>query len=304
MKLLVTGNCGFIGQNFVRMFRNSHEIIGIDKLGYAHDPNAINLCKTIKEDICNINEIKIDKDFDAIIHFGAESHVDNSISSPLPFIESNVVGTFKLLEFVRKNKIPKFIHISSDEVYGDLQFDDPPFSNLYQMKPSSPYSASKASSDLLVLAYNRTYNINSVIVRSCNNYGPYQYKEKFIPVIILNALNNRSIPLYGDGLNVREWIFVEDNCRAIMSVLENGKSGDIYNVGSGIELSNKLIIKKILRSMKKSTLVEFVEDRKGHDRRYSMCCNIRSENWNPTVSLAKGLKKTIEWYTQNPNYWE
>lgn len=306
MKILVTGNCGFIGQNFVRLYKDEHEIVGIDNLSYAHDSKAKLLCKTYEENIININNINdLPTDFDIVFHFGAESHVDNSIKSPSPFIYSNINGTFQILEFVKKYKID-LIMISTDEVYGDLEKDDPPFSNYYQMKPSSPYSASKASADMLVQSYHRTYGINTKIIRSCNNYGPYQYKEKFIPVIILNALNNSKIPLYGSGENIREWIFVEDNCRAIMEIAQNGKNGEIYNVGSGCEITNKEMIYKILKIMKKpNSLIEHVEDRKGHDKRYALNSDKTYKlGWTPKENLETGLRKTIQWYEKNQNYWE
>jgi dTDP-glucose 4,6-dehydratase len=211
------------------MYKDQHEIIGIDKLGYASDKNAISLCYGVYADICNIHKCDLPTDFDAIINFAAESHVDNSIASPEPFMTSNFMGTYQLLEFARKHNIPRFVQIGTDEVYGDLSPDDPPFSNLHEMKPSSPYSASKASADMLVLAYHRTYGMDVVITRSCNNYGPYQYKEKLIPVVITKSLNDEQIPLYGDGLNMREWIYVEDNCEGIMASVLKGKSGGIYN---------------------------------------------------------------------------
>jgi len=307
MKLLVTGNCGFIGQNFVRLYRGQHQIIGFDMLGYAHDPNAVDLCDTYPEPLCRLRSMPdMPTDFDAVIHFAAESHVDNSIASPGPFISSNIGGTFQVLEFVREHNIPRLLHISTDEVYGDLEVNDPPFSDYYQMKPSSPYSASKAAADMLVMAYHRTYGLNTTIVRPCNNYGPYQYKEKFIPVIVSNALKDNEIPLYGTGLNIREWMFVEDNCRGIMAALKNGKGGEIYNLGSGAEITNKDLIHMILDIMDKPlSLIKHVEDRKGHDKRYALDSSksYNELNWKPQISLSEGIQKTVDWYIKNDNYW-
>lgn len=310
MKILVTGNCGFIGQNFVRMYKDEHEIIGFDAKLYAHDWRAASLCRTMTGDISNKNHLDFLFNnvgpFDAIVNFAAESHVDNSIKSPRPFI-NNFLGTFELLEKFRKYNHGRFLQVSTDEVLGDLKKDDLPFSNSYELKPSSPYSASKASSDLLTLSYARTYNINVVITRSCNNYGRFQYKEKLLPVIILNALKNKQIPVYGTGENQREWIYVEDNCEGIMSALIHGKSSGIYNLGSGIEITNLDLVKKILDIMgKPHSLISFVEDRKGHDFRYFMDSSISNKelNWNARTSLEIGLEKTINWFTSNPNYWE
>jgi dTDP-glucose 4,6-dehydratase len=307
MKLLVTGNCGFIGQNFVRIYKHEHEIFGIDKLGYASDKNASKLCCQYYFDICDIDKSNIPTDFDAIINFAAESHVDNSIKSPEPFVYSNIIGTFKLLEFAKKYNIPKFVQISTDEVNGDLKPDELPFSDFYKLKPSSPYSASKASADCLVNSYHKTYGLHTIITRSCNNYGPYQYKEKLIPVVINNALNDKPIPLYGDGLNVREWMYVKDNCKGIMAALLNGKSGEIYNLGSGLEYSNKDLINNILTLMNKPlSLIQFVEDRKGHDRRYALNSykSYKKLKWGPIITLHTGLNRTIKWFKNNSNYWE
>ena len=305
MKILVTGHCGFIGQNFVRMFSDEHNFTGIDKLGYASDENATQLCLTHTLDLSDntfLSQcekiIKENDNFDAIVNFAAESHVDNSIKSPGVFVQSNIVGTFNLLEIARKFNIPKFIQISTDEVYGDLSLDDPPFSDLGALKPSSPYSASKASADLLVQSYFRTFGLNGCIVRSCNNYGPHQFEEKLIPVVITRALQNKKIPIYGTGKNVREWIYVQDNCRAIMLVLQFGENHKIYNLGSGVEKDNLELVGLILDKMNKShSLIEFVEDRKGHDYRYALDSSlIRTElNWAPRVAFDEGLERTIKY---------
>jgi len=299
MKILITGNCGFIGQNLVRLYRGIHDFVGLDKLGYASNMEAMKLCPTWKMDLAfdDLNPV-FNQKFDAILHCAAESHVDNSINSPSPFIYSNYIGTFKILEMAKRFKI-KFVYVSTDEVMGDLNPGDPPFSNPYSIKPSSPYSASKAAADCLVSSYHKTYNMDTIIVRPCNNYGPFQFDEKFIPVIIKNALNNSPIPLYGDGLNMREWIHVYDNCDGIMSALCNGKSGEIYNLGSGEEITNLELIKIILNHLNKpESLIKFVEDRKGHDRRYFMDSSQSYKDlmWNPKTKFINGIKETVEWY--------
>jgi dTDP-glucose 4,6-dehydratase len=307
MRLLVTGHCGFIGQNFVRMYHKQHQIVGIDKMGYASDKEAANFCtKHLELDIARSGFEAIFDDineqygpFDAIVNFAAESHVDNSIKSPDVFIQSNIIGTFNLLEAARKHNVKKFIQIGTDEVYGDLMPDDPPFPDLHIMKPSSPYSASKASADLLALSYHRTYGLDVVVTRSCNNYGPYQHGEKFIPVIITKALNDETIPVYGTGLNMREWIYVEDNCEGVMKAVLNGASGSIYNLGSGEEKTNLDLVREILSNMGKPlSLIEMVEDRKGHDFRYFLDSDISYDelDWKPDTEFSKGIRETIDHY--------
>ena len=307
MRLLVTGHCGFIGQNFVRMYHKQHQIVGIDKMGYASDKEAANFCtKHLELDIARSGFEAIFDDineqygpFDAIVNFAAESHVDNSIKSPDVFIQSNIIGTFNLLEAARKHNVKKFIQIGTDEVYGDLMPDDPPFPDLHIMKPSSPYSASKASADLLALSYHRTYGLDVVVTRSCNNYGPYQHGEKFIPVIITKALNDETIPVYGTGLNMREWIYVEDNCEGVMKAVLNGTSGSIYNLGSGEEKTNLDLVREILSNMGKPlSLIEMVEDRKGHDFRYFLDSDISYDelDWKPDTEFSKGIRETIDHY--------
>ena len=310
MKILVTGNCGFIGQNFVRLFKDKYDLIGFDKLGYASDYKSSVLCKTYVGDLCDkefLFKIVKEEKFDFIVNFAAESHVDNSITSPELFIYSNFVGTFNILEAARKYKVPKIVQIGTDEEMGDLQFDDPPFYDSDHIKPSSPYSASKAAASLLALSYNRTYNMNVVVTRSCNNYGPYQYKEKLLPVVISNALNDKKIPVYGDGKNVREWIFVEDNCYGVEAAMLNGAPGKVYFLGSGIEYDNLTLIKKILSVVGKSEgLISFVTDRKGHDLRYALDCEktYTDLNWKPKTDIYNGLKITVDWIKDNKNYWE
>ena len=307
MNILITGHCGFIGQNFVKLYHKKHQIIGIDKMGYASDSAAAKYCAAHYEiDISSPNfEDLFDSinnqhgPFDAIINFAAESHVDNSIKSPEVFIHSNVVGTFNLLESARKHNISKFLQIGTDEVYGDLQPDDLPFSNPHELKPSSPYSASKAAADLLALSYHRTYGMNVIITRSCNNYGPHQHKEKFIPVIITKILNNESIPVYGTGLNMREWIYVDDNCEGVMQALLKGHPGTVYNLGSGYEETNLNLVKIILSELNKpASFIKMVDDRKGHDFRYFLDSekSYQELGWKPRTSFSEGIKKTIEYY--------
>lgn len=310
MRILVTGNCGFIGQNFVRMYADKHDIIGVDKMGYASDPTALKLSPTFLTDISNARLVdRIFRYFkpEAVVNFAAESHVDRSIQDASPFIQSNIVGTQVLLEAAVRHSVGRFLQVSTDEVYGDLQPDDPPFSNLHLLKPSSPYSASKTAADMLVLAWHRTHGLDTVITRTVNNYGPYQYPEKLIPVVIHQALADEPIPVYGTGSNIREWIHVRDNCRAIMYALNEGTAGGIYNIGSGDELENLYLVKMILTIMgKPESLINFVEDRKGHDLRYALdSCLLRNEtDWKPLVGLDSGLRETIKWYMDNPDHWE
>ena len=307
MNILITGHCGFIGQNFVKLYHKEHQIVGVDKMGYASDRSAAKYCAAHYEiDISSPDfEDMFDSinnqhgPFDAIINFAAESHVDNSIKRPEVFIHSNIVGTFNLLEAARKHNIRKFLQIGTDEVYGDLQPDDLPFSNPHEMKPSSPYSASKAAADLLALSYHRTYGMNIIITRSCNNYGPHQHKEKFIPVIITKILNNESIPVYGTGLNMREWIYVDDNCEGVMQALLKGRPGTVYNLGSGYEETNLNLVKTILSELgKPASFIKMVEDRKGHDFRYFLDSekSYQELGWKPRTSFSEGIKKTIEYY--------
>jgi len=307
MKLLVTGHCGFIGQNFVKLYHEQHKIVGIDKMGYASDNSAAKFCHEHYEidisrpDFEAIFDAINDRHgpFDAVVNFAAESHVDNSIKSPGVFIHSNIVGTFNLLEAARKHNIGKFLQIGTDEVYGDLQPNDLPFSNPHEMKPSSPYSASKAAADLLALSYHRTYGMHIIVTRSCNNYGPHQYEEKFIPVIITKALNNEEIPVYGTGLNMREWIYVGDNCEGVMQALIKGQAGVAYNLGSGHEETNLNLVKTILATVDKpASLIKMVNDRKGHDFRYFLDSEktYRELEWKPKTSFSEGIRKTIEHY--------
>lgn len=311
MRILVTGCCGFIGQNFMRLYAGSNDLVGIDAMLYASDRKAAELGRVMVGDITRPGDLdelfKYYGPFGAIVHFAAESHVDNSIRSPRPFMASNFMGTFELLEKAREHGVQRFLQVGTDEVYGDLMPGDPPFSDLHNLRPSSPYSASKAAADLLVLSYGRTFGMDVLVTRSCNNYGPYQYKEKFLPVVILNAMGNRMIPVYGTGTNQREWIYVEDNCRGIMAALERGKAMGIYNLGSGVEARNIDMVGKVLDIMDKPrSLISFVEDRKGHDFRYFLDSSVAAAElgWSAGTPLDEGLRRTVEWFTENPEYWE
>jgi len=313
-RVLVTGGAGFIGSNFIRYVLKAREdfsIINYDKLTYAG--NLANLesvadnlnYEFVKGDICDATAVEAAMDgCDAVVHFAAESHVDRSIYEPAPVIQTNVTGTFTLLEVARKTSVSRFVHVSTDEVYGDI----PPgvFANEnFPLRPSSPYSASKAASDLLVQSYVRTYKLPAVITRSSNNYGPYQFPEKFLPLMITNSLSNKPLPVYGDGKQQRDWLHVEDNCRGILSVLEKGKIGGVYNIG-GLDLEENLTLALRILNLtgKPESLVSYVQDRPGHDRRYALNCHkMKTElGWGPSISLEEGLRRTIDWY-ENRGQW-
>lgn len=311
MRLLITGGAGFIGSNFIRHLLNSGQgygIVNYDKLTYAGNlENLADLEKRpdyrfVRGDICDAPSVGQALDgCDGIVHFAAESHVDRSIYEPAPVIETNVTGTFVLLQTAKKLGIRKFIHVSTDEVYGDLKADEFSGEN-HGLAPSSPYSASKASSDLLVLSYVRTYGFPAVITRASNNYGPYQFPEKFLPLMISNAMDGKPLPIYGDGKQQRDWLHVEDHCRGIHAVLERGRIGEVYNIG-GLDIEDNLsMAKRVLKALgRPETLLTSVKDRPGHDRRYALDCRkIEKElGWRPQVTLEKGLADTIEWYRTN-----
>ena len=315
-KILVTGGYGFIGTHFlIRLLEETDFVIyNIDCESYAANKNNIKVflkekkqyrrrVKFFKKDISNKKQLdilftKIKPKY--VVNIAAESHVDNSITGPTPFITSNIVGTFNLLECSRKHDVEKFVQVSTDEVYGQL-FDEKeaPFKEKDILKPSSVYSASKASADLLVLSYFNTFKLNVCITRCCNNYGPYQHKEKLLPKTILNALANLPIPVYGKGDNMREWIHAEDHCRGILAVLNKGIAGEIYNIGTDIVLTNIKLVKQVIELVeRKEELIEFVEDRKGHDFIYTTNSDkIKKElKWEPKIDFLEGLKQTIEWY--------
>lgn len=317
MKLLVTGGAGFIGSNFIRYVmetRSGWHVINLDKLTYAG--NLENLADVtsnpaykdgysfVRGDIADrelVNRIFEDERPDVVVNFAAESHVDRSILDPTPFIETNVKGTQVLLEAARRYGTGRFVQISTDEVYGSLGPDDPPCTEESPLAPNSPYSASKAAADLMARAYFKTYGVPVIITRCTNNYGPYQYPEKFIPVMILNALQDKPLPIYGDGQNVRDWIHVEDHCRAIVLLIERGRVGEIYNIGANCERRNIDLAKAILKvTGRPESLIQFVPDRPGHDRRYALCAAKLSgeTGWVPRHLIENAILEVIEWYRQ------
>ncbi len=313
-KILITGGAGFIGSNFIRFLINKYpdyKIINLDKLTYAGNlENLKDIEKNpnygfVKGDICHSQTIeKIIKDgVDYIVNFAAETHVDRSIDSAGDFIQTNVYGTYVLLEAVRKFGIKRFLHISTDEIYGSIEKGS--FREEDILAPSSPYSASKAAADLLVISYYKTYKLPVLITRSSNNYGPYQYPEKVMPLFITNALEDKKLPLYGEGKNIRDWLYVLDNCEAIDLVLHKGKEGEIYNIGGGEELKNIDLARLILKELGKSEgLIQSVKDRPGHDFRYSLdCSKIKKLEWKPKYSFEKGLKDATTWYKENKEWW-
>ena len=317
-KILVTGGAGFIGSNFVRYMLNKYQdykIINLDLLTYAGNIKSLDDIKDtpnylfVKGDIADnklVDKIVSENKIDVIINFAAESHVDRSITNPDIFVKTNVLGTQNLLEVAKKYKIEKFFQISTDEVYGSLGKTGF-FTEKTPLSPNSPYSASKAGADLLVMAYHHTFGLNVNITRCSNNYGPYQFPEKLIPLFITNALADKQVPLYGDGLNIRDWLFVEDHCSAIDTVLHKGKNGEIYNVGGNNEKTNKYITDTILKYLgKDSSLIKYVADRLGHDRRYAIDATKIKEDlgWQPKYKFEQAIEKTIEWYLNNKSWWQ
>lgn len=309
MEILITGGAGFIGINFVYflMGNTDYQITNIDALTYASHPFIKNEFREndryrfIQCDITKQQELDkaLDRSYDAIINFAAESHVDRSIENAAPFIQTNIIGTMNLLNAVRDGKAKKMIQISTDEVYGTLLPTDEAFTESTPLSPNNPYSASKAAADLLVQSYFNTYQLPVMITRCSNNYGPFQHVEKFIPKIITSALVNKQIPIYGDGEQIRDWLYVEDHCRAIYTVLKNGKAGEVYNIGGGNEKTNFHVVTKIIDYLGADhRLIKYVADRLGHDRRYAINYEkIKRElNWEPQVPFEEGLLKTINWY--------
>ena len=314
MKLLITGCAGFIGANFTTYWLNTYPqdyVVGVDCLTYAANMSALEeLCQHAhfafhKINICNQEAIEglfQREKPDIVINFAAESHVDRSIEGSRIFMETNVLGTQTLLDASLKYGVKRFHQVSTDEVYGDLPLDGADkFTENSPLKPSSPYSASKAAADLLVLSYHRTHGLSVTISRSSNNYGKYQHTEKLIPKVIEFALNNKKFPIYGNGLNIRDWIYVDDHCRAIDIIVRNAASGSVYNIGGDNLISNIILIKKILKQLNKSEdLITFVADRKGHDRKYALSCDklVTELGWEQQVDFEDGLKQTIQWYKQ------
>lgn len=320
MNIIVTGGAGFIGSNFIFHMLSAHpdyRIICLDKLTYAgnlHTLEPIMNCshfRFIKVDICErelIENIFEEENPDIVVNFAAESHVDRSIEDPQIFLKTNIGGAAVLMDACRKYGIKRYHQVSTDEVYGDLPLDRPDllFKEETPICASSPYSSSKASADLLTLAYYRTYNLPITISRCSNNYGPYHFPEKLIPLMIVNALNDKPLPVYGNGLNVRDWLYVEDHCKAIDLIIHEGRLGEVYNVGGHNEMRNIDIIKFICKELgKPETLITYVKDRKGHDMRYAIDpTKIHSElGWLPEINFADGIKKTIKWYLDNREWW-
>jgi len=315
MTILVTGGCGFIGSNFINDWFGFYDepVVNIDKLTYAANKNNIIHNKNYihyEVDICDFVSVKnilLNHKPRAVIHFAAESHVDNSIKDPNIFVETNVVGTLNLLNSVLQiDKNIKFVHVSTDEVYGSLNISDPASTEMDLYLPNSPYAASKASSDLLVRSYNKTYGLNTIITNCSNNYGAYQHREKFIPTIINSCLENKPIPIYGDGKNIRDWLFVKDHCSALKLVVEKGVAGEKYNIGGTNQFTNIEVVNKICefmdikvpREYSYKKLISFVEDRLGHDRRYDINCSKIKKHfgWEQSVFFNEGLEYTVDWY--------
>jgi dTDP-glucose 4,6-dehydratase len=313
VKLIVTGGAGFIGSAFVRMLLSrlqAPSVTVLDRLSYAG--NLENLEPVagkagfafVKGDVAlqdTVNRIVEDVKPDAIVHFAAESHVDRSIESPDAFFETNLRGTFSLLEAARRFKVSRFVHVSTDEVYGSIEAPHEADEE-YPLHTSSPYSASKAGSDLLVKSYFHTFGLPALITRASNNYGPYQFPEKLIPLMISNALEGRELPIYGDGMQIRDWLFVEDHCRGIESVLTKGREGEIYNIGGNCSLPNREVVDRIISQTGASRdQIRYVKDRPGHDRRYALTTEklMRETGWQPQVNFDQGLRETVNWYRGN-----
>lgn len=321
MKILVTGGAGFIGSNFVYYELDNYpndEVICLDKLTYAGNLETLEIAmknpkfKFVKGDIADrifVDELFASEQPDVVVNFAAESHVDRSIENPEIFLQTNVIGTSVLMDACRKYGNIRYHQVSTDEVYGDLPLDRPDlfFTETIPLHTSSPYSASKASADLLVQAYYRTYKLPVTISRCSNNYGPYHFPEKLIPLMIANALNNKKLPVYGKGENVRDWLYVEDHCSAIDLIIRKGKIGEVYNIGGHNEHTNLEVVKTIIKELGKSEdLIEFVTDRPGHDRRYAIDpTKIHNElGWLPATKFNDGIKKTINWYLTHKSWWE
>ena len=316
MNLLVTGGAGFIGSAFVRMVLATQpgaRIVNLDKLTYAGNLENLTPISSHKDyrfvrgDIADqplVESLLAGEKIDAIVHFAAESHVDRSILSSKPFVETNVLGTLSLLDAARKAQLSRFVLVSTDEVYGDI---DPPAEadEQFPLRASSPYSASKAGADLLALSYVRTFGLNLSVTRASNNYGPYQFPEKLIPLMISNALDEKPLPVYGDGQQVRDWLYVDDHCRAIWTVLEKGAPGEVYNIGGNCSLPNLDVVNRILAlTGRPASLITTVADRPGHDRRYALTSAKmeRELGWTPQMDFEKGLRLTIDWYRANAEW--
>ena len=333
--ILITGGAGFIGSNFVRHWCQTYQssrVIVLDALTYAGnranitDLEVTGKIKFVQGDICDrklVDELLLVENIDTVAHFAAESHVDRSILGPGAFVQTNVVGTFTLLEAFRQRWLKQekptdylFLHVSTDEVYGSLEPDDPAFSETTPYSPNSPYSASKAGSDHLARAYYHTYGMPTIITNCSNNYGPYHFPEKLIPLMCINILLGKSLPVYGDGQNIRDWLYVEDHCRALATVIHQGKPGETYNIGGNNEVKNIDLVRLVCQIMDKlamdipvkpsSQLITFVQDRLGHDHRYAInASKIKNElGWVPQVTVEEGLRKTVQWYLENQDWWQ
>lgn len=316
--VLITGGAGFIGSNFIRYFLERHpgrRLVNFDTLTYAGNLESLEDVAEhpayvfVKGDICDramVESVFAENAIDTVVHFAAESHVDRSILGSSVFIQTNVVGTNVLLDVAKELGVERFLHVSTDEVYGSLGATGK-FTETTPLHPNSPYSASKASSDLLALAYHHTHGLPVVVTRCSNNYGPYQFPEKLIPLMIINALNDKPLPVYGDGLNVRDWLHVSDHCAAIDAVVHNGTPGEVYNIGGNNEWTNIDIVKLILKKVgKPESLISFVKDRPGHDRRYAIdATRIENElDWSPSYTFEVGIEETVQWYLNNQVWWK
>jgi dTDP-glucose 4,6-dehydratase len=315
-KFLVTGGAGFIGSAFIRLvlgFGRASQLVNLDKLTYAGNlENLLSVAdnpnyRFVHGDICDtklVNDLVAELKPDAIVHFAAESHVDRSILSPAPVFETNLRGTFTLLEGARLNQTPRFLHVSTDEVYGSIEAPHEADEH-YPLRASSPYSASKAGADLLALSYFITYKLPVTVTRASNNYGPYQFPEKLIPLMISNAIADQPLPIYGDGMQVRDWLYVDDHCRAILACIERGRPGEVYNIGGSRSLANVEVVKMMLAMLgKPESLMVTVKDRPGHDRRYALSSEkvMRETGWEPQIPFENGLQATIDWYKANGDW--
>ncbi len=316
MRIAVTGGCGFIGSNFIRYILRrypSYRVVNLDALTYAG--NRDNLRDLESDPRYSFVQGRVEdpetvkyalQGADAVVHFAAESHVDRSILDCQPFLTTNILGTQVVLDVARSMGIERLVHISTDEVYGSLDTDEGQFTEDSPLMPNSPYAASKAGADLLVRSYNTTYGMGVIIVRPSNNYGPYQLPEKFIPLMVTNLIEGKKVPVYGEGKNIRDWLFVEDTCRAIDLILHHGRPSEVYNVGGGNERRNIQVVREVLRLMDRSDdEIEFVPDRPGHDYRYSVSFRKFQEelNWSPQIDFQEGLRLTVQWYIENEWWW-
>jgi len=313
VRLLVTGGAGFIGGHFIRHMLATYsdfQVINLDKLTYAGNLESLGDVQEhpryqfVQGDICDAPLVdSLASQVDAIVNFAAETHVDRSILEPRGFVQTNVEGTYVLLEAAKTHRHRRYVQISTDEVYGSIE--QGACTEAAPLQPSSPYAASKACGDLLALSYAKTFDVPVLVTRSTNNFGPYQYPEKLIPLCITNALEDKSLPVYGDGLNVRDWLYVVDNCRAIDLVLHTGRAGTVYNIGAGNERTNIAVVRAILHELRRSeTLIDYVTDRVAHDRRYAVCCRpVAALGFRPTVRFEAALRDTVQWYADHADWW-